>query len=81
MTETTGSDQTTQTTGTSSSDQSGASDDKPTVLSDSPKTPWDVVKDIDWGDQLDELKANAEGHKATADPIGTSTSSSDSSSS
>lgn len=69
----------TTTTDTSASSQSGASGDEsygqPALLSDSPKTAWDVVKDIDWGDQLDALKASAESHKATAEPIGAGTSS------
>jgi hypothetical protein len=27
------------------------STEQPTVVSDNPKTPWDVVKDIDFGDR------------------------------
>ncbi len=33
---------------------------KQTVASENPTSAWDQVKNIDWGDQLDELKESAE---------------------
>ncbi len=63
-----GSGSSTQTTDTSAANpnpqtSSDVPDDKQAVSSDDAKSPWDVVKDIDWGEQLDHLKASVGGDK------------------
>jgi hypothetical protein len=61
MTEASSTSTTTPTTSAdTSASQSGASVDKQTVASENPKSAWDIVKDIDWGTQHDDLKASAE---------------------
>ena len=53
--------------------------DKQAVTSDDAKTPWDQVKEIDWGNQLDEMKSSVEEKQATkaADSTSSTTSSTD----
>jgi hypothetical protein len=38
------------------------------LLQDNPKTPWDVVNEIDWGDRIDDLKASAGEQPASVPP-------------
>ena len=47
--------------------------DKQAVTSDDAKTPWDQVKEIDWGNQLDEMKSSVEEKQATKAASGDST--------
>jgi hypothetical protein len=51
--------------------------DKQAVTSDDAKSPWDVVKEIDWGNQLDEMKAGVEEKKATSTSTSDTSASSD----